>query len=91
VILATEDSASTTCSNPAQVTLKYKSMNNASTLSHVEIYCVLFKSKAGVKWFFREKSCTKRIIYIAPSKVRMEQNIQNTFIYKQAKLNKTLI
>jgi hypothetical protein len=46
---ATEDSVSTMCSNPAQVTLKYKNMNNVATLSHVEIHCVLIKSKAVVK------------------------------------------
>jgi hypothetical protein len=46
---ATEDSASTMYSNPAQVILKHKNTNNVSTLSHVEIYCVLFQSKSVVK------------------------------------------
>jgi len=39
---------------------------------------------------FRGKSFTKRIIYMALSKARTEQNIQNTFFYKYAKLKKKL-
>jgi len=35
-----------------------------------------------------KKSCTKRIIYMALSKARNERSIQNTFIYKYAKLKK---